>query len=150
MLDEKRYGEYYADGGKRDPDLSALSGKPLSTGHVTVMVSPHHFVVVNAAEKLALAPADWQAVKEDWKHQFADLKASAGPDVVESASPDFENMTIADLKTYAADNGIDLGARRSQAQIASGIRAAMAMRQFDTPATVSTGEAPAPVPEGGI
>lgn len=140
MLDPSRYGEYFADGSSREPEASALSGKPISSGHIHVSVGPHHFVRVNAGEKRALSALDWNAVKADWKSQFADADASAGPDAVVSDLPAFEDMTFADLKQFADDHHIDTAGARSQAQLASKVRAALVMQQFAEPSA----------PEGGI
>lgn len=143
MLEEKRYGEYFANGGMRLPEGSALTGKPITpASDIYVGLGPWHFVYVKRSEKERLAKADWAALKETWAAQFKDAGPADSEVVVASALPDLDAMTPAEVKKYADEYGVDLSGKRTQKQIVTAIRAHYAMQQFAGPAPMMPTAAP--------
>lgn len=131
MLTSEQVG-LYRETGVLEPSRSALSGKPLAPGYAQINLGGGRFVRVAGGEWRGLSQAEKTAMKATWQQEARTVMAERFP---ESAEPDFEAMTLTELKAYAAEHDIDLTGRQGSAETArTAIRVARVQARF-TPDT---------------
>jgi hypothetical protein len=108
-----------------------LSGKSLSPGYAQINLGGGRFVRVAGGEWSGLSQADKAAMKATWKQEVQSLVSAR---VAASAEPDFDGMTMAELKAFAAEHSIDLTGRQSSTEsVRTAIRAARVTARFVEP-----------------
>src|SRR5690606_5747860 len=110
MLSERQYGTVYPDGVVTEPELSALSGRRLEPGDVTIQIGAYR-IGVTATEWRRLTPDQQAILRADWEHQLP-AAAPEAQDVV-----DYNAMTLDELKAHAGERGVDLTGRRSKESV---------------------------------
>lgn len=117
MLNHTQYGERDADGRVvRLPENSAITGRPLEPGDVTVRLATGHLVGVKAREWRATRPNERQALRQTWQAQLAAVAAATAQVL---AGPDYDSKTNAQLDALALERGVDMtGAARKEDKIA--------------------------------
>lgn len=131
MLRENQFGITMPDGARRAPLVSALTGKQLEPGDMTLTLPGTRYVVgVKAMEWKRLKPAQRQAMKEEWAREVPRQEPSLEGDLVEQ---DYEAMTADELRSLAAERGVDLAGRgRGKEGIIQALRADDVRAQFRT------------------
>jgi hypothetical protein len=110
-----------------------VTGKAVVPGDVTVMLSDRQFIRVKAEVWSHLGGAEKDAVKAEARSQAQGLTGAAK--AVTPPLPDYESLSIDDLRAKATERGIDLeGARTKPAMISKLRFADMQARFADVPA----------------
>lgn len=129
MLNENQIGVTNADGSRRLPEVSAISGLPLAPGDPTITFpdSPY-FVRIQVSEWLRMNDAEREAMRAEWPRQFP-----AAPEPSAPTEPPLEDLSLDDLKALAATESIDLAGRSKKADIIAAIRVARVQARFNAP-----------------
>lgn len=130
MLHENQYGR---DG--RKPERSAISGRALAPEDVYTSINGYT-LGAKAVEWRSLSLAEKRALKAEWANT---LPTSASNSQAEPQRPDYDSMSLDELKAYAVEHEVDITGRRSKADIAQALRVADVSARFASPEAVSEG-----------
>jgi len=126
MLNDSQLGIRTAGQVLRAPTTSAISGKALVAGDVTISFPDSAYTIgVRGHEWRRMSAAEKAAVKAELRKQFPAEPTGAQPD----ASP-LDAMSGKELDALADSEGIDLAGRRTLADKISAITAARALKRF--------------------
>lgn len=123
MLHESQYGR---DGMK--PERSAISGRALAPEDVYTSINGYK-VGVKAVEWRNMSRVEKDALRAEWTANLPSAPGSANP--IEPDAPDYDAMTMAELKTLAADRGVDIGGRSSKEDVRQALRVADVAARFN-------------------
>lgn len=132
MLHETQIGR---DGAK--PEASAISGKALTPEDAYIGINGY-WVGVKARELASMTPAEQKALRDEWASKLPAAKAQpAEPD-----QPDYDAMTLDDLKSLATERGVDMAGRRSKEDFRQALRVADVTTRFTPTENTDAGGTP--------
>jgi hypothetical protein len=122
MLHESQYGR---DGMK--PERSAISGRALAPEDVYTSVNGYK-IGVKAVEWRNMSRAEKDALRAEWE---ANLPAGAGrASSAEPDAPDYDALSMDELKALASERGVEISGRRSKDDIRQALRVADVTARF--------------------
>lgn len=131
QLNSTQYGERLPDGSVRKPEVSALSGRPLVPGDPRITLG--RFIIgVTASEWHNMSKAERVAMKAEWEQALSTVPE---PEPLAQAGPDYDAMTVQELRQLAEGRGVDLSGRTRKEDIVQALRAEDVRARFaETPA----------------
>jgi hypothetical protein len=117
----------------RDASVCFVTGKAIVPGDVTITLSGTHFIRVKAQVWAHLSRDEKDAVRTEALSQAQSTASTQG--VNASTLPDYDSMSVEDLRAKATERGIDLEGARNKSQIIARFRLADVQARFaDIPA----------------
>lgn len=129
MLNEKQLGQ-----NGRKPERCAISGRALEPEDIYFKINGR-YVGIKPREWRALSSSEQQAMHAQWTSDVPAEKAR-GADVT---SPDYEALSLAELKAQAEARGVDATGKASKSALIQALRVADVTARFAPPVETDTG-----------